>query len=133
MNVEAQRRDPNSMLNWMERMIRLRKECPELGWGDYAILKTRSSTVLALQFEWRKNALVTLHNFHEKPVTVSLALKGRSAERLMNLWSPEHSQAGPDGIQKIVLEGYGYRWYRVRSLGHILQRQKYRSGTSGAL
>ena len=124
-NVEAQRRDPNSMLNWMERMIRLRKECPELGWGDYAILKTRSSSVLALQCEWRKNALVTLHNFHEKPVTVSLALKDRSAERLMNLWSPEHSQAGPDGIHRIVLEGHGYRWYRVGSLGHILRRQKY--------
>jgi len=123
--VEVQRRDPNSMLNWTERMIRLRKECPELGWGDYAILNTRSSSVLAVHYEWRNNALVTLHNFHEKPVTVSLALSDRSGQRLMNLCSAEHSQAGPDGTQKIVLEGYGYRWYRVGSLGHILKRQKY--------
>src|SRR5207249_4442264 len=34
-NVEVQRRDNNSMLNWTERMIRLRKECPEFGWGTY--------------------------------------------------------------------------------------------------
>jgi len=124
-NVEVQRRDPNSMLNWTERMIRLRKECPELGWGDYAILNTRSSSVLAVHYEWRNNALVTLHNFHEKPVTISLTLKDKSGDRLMNLCSAEHSQAGPDGIHKIVLEGYGYRWYRVGSLGHILKRQKY--------
>src|SRR5215510_15459807 len=34
-NVEAQRRDPDSLLNCIERMIRLRKESPELGWGKY--------------------------------------------------------------------------------------------------
>ncbi len=38
-NVAAQRRDPNSLLNWMERMIRMRKEVPEIGWGDFTFLK----------------------------------------------------------------------------------------------
>src|SRR5690606_33996885 len=33
-NVEAQRRDPSSFLRWTMRMIRIRKECPEIGWGD---------------------------------------------------------------------------------------------------
>src|SRR5262249_26425542 len=37
-NVEAQRRDVNSLLNWTERIIRLRKECPEIGWGTYKVL-----------------------------------------------------------------------------------------------
>ena len=31
-NVADQRRDPNSLLNWTERLIRTRKECPEIGW-----------------------------------------------------------------------------------------------------
>jgi maltose alpha-D-glucosyltransferase/alpha-amylase len=29
-NVSEQRRDPQSLLNWTERRIRMRKECPEL-------------------------------------------------------------------------------------------------------
>src|SRR6202041_1249745 len=29
-NVADQRRDPNSLLNWMERIIRMRKEVPEI-------------------------------------------------------------------------------------------------------
>ena len=37
-NVEAQRRDPHSLLNWIERKIRMRKECPEISWGDWRIL-----------------------------------------------------------------------------------------------
>src|SRR5581483_3563253 len=39
-NVAEQRRDPNSLLNWMERIIRMRKEVPEIGWGDFTIVKT---------------------------------------------------------------------------------------------
>src|SRR5690242_14314081 len=37
-NVADQRRDPESMLNWTERIIRRRKECPEIGWGNFTIL-----------------------------------------------------------------------------------------------
>ena len=124
-NVESQRRDPNSLLNWMERMIRLRKECPEFGWGDYKILKTRSKHVLAILYEWRNNSILTVHNFHERPTAVTLRLGGEAGQRLINLWVGEHSNADREGTHSIVLEGYGYRWYRVGSLGHILKRTKY--------
>jgi maltose alpha-D-glucosyltransferase/alpha-amylase len=31
----------------------------------------------------------------------------------------------PNGKHRIALEGYGYRWYRVGGLGHILKRKTY--------
>ena len=37
-NVAKQRRDPNSLLNWTERIIRMRKEVPEVGWGDFKVI-----------------------------------------------------------------------------------------------
>ena len=123
-NVEAQRRDPTSMLSWIERMIRLRKECPEFGWGKYEIIGTRDSSVLGIRYEWRNNAIVTLHNFSDKPKSATVDL-GKGADRMMNLLIGEHSQAGPDGKHKIVLEGYGYRWYRVGGLDYIINREKY--------
>jgi maltose alpha-D-glucosyltransferase/alpha-amylase len=124
-NVESQRLDINSLLNWTERMIRLRKECPELGWGKYKILQTGHPSVLAIHYEWRNNSLVTLHNFHEKPCTVSLQIGGKEAVTLTNLLPGEPSRAMPNGKHKIALEGYGYRWYRVGGLGHILKRKTY--------
>src|SRR4051812_1155805 len=36
--VAAQRRDPESLMMWMERLIRRRRECPELGWGRVTVL-----------------------------------------------------------------------------------------------
>ena len=41
-NVAEQRRDPESLLNWTERMIRMRKEVPEIGWGDFSVLEPAS-------------------------------------------------------------------------------------------
>jgi hypothetical protein len=56
---------------------------------------------------------------------MQIDLSGQAGERLINLGPGQHSQAGPDGVHKIVLEAYGYRWYRVGGLGHILKREKY--------
>jgi maltose alpha-D-glucosyltransferase/alpha-amylase len=50
-NVEAQRRDPQSLLNWTERLIRLHKECPEFGWGRWQVLRTNSPHVLAVRYD----------------------------------------------------------------------------------
>ena len=46
MNAAKQRRDPNSLLNWTERIIRMRKEVPEIGWGDFQIIPMRDPSVL---------------------------------------------------------------------------------------
>ena len=36
-NAAMQRRHPESLLNWTERIIRMRKEVPEIGWGDFSV------------------------------------------------------------------------------------------------
>src|SRR5437868_1133048 len=62
-NVAVQRRDPGSLLNWTERLIRMRKEAPEIGWGDWDILPTRAHAVLAMRYTWRNNSVLVIHNF----------------------------------------------------------------------
>jgi maltose alpha-D-glucosyltransferase/alpha-amylase len=41
-SVAAQMREPNSLMDWTERMIRMRKEVPEIGWGDFSHFYCRS-------------------------------------------------------------------------------------------
>ena len=122
-NVEVQRRDPGSLLNWTARMIRLRKECPEIGWGDFTVLETGLETVLALRYDWRGNALVVLHNFAGEPLELDLKLAGPGGDVLVNLIEQDRSEA-EGGVHKIVLGAYGYRWYRVGGLNYALQRRK---------
>src|SRR5262249_44759496 len=71
-NVAAQRRDPESLLNWTERLIRARKECPEIGWGEFTVLRTNTPEVLVLRYDWRDTSLITMHNFSGRAQTVRL-------------------------------------------------------------
>jgi maltose alpha-D-glucosyltransferase/alpha-amylase len=123
-NVAMQRRDPNSMLNWTERMIRMRKEVPEIGWGDFTIIATRHPSLLAIRYDWRNNSVLFIHNFDKQPREVTLAV-GLNDERdlhLINLLSESHSRADDEGKHHLMLEGYGYRWFRVGGLDYLLRR-----------
>lgn len=122
-NVEAQRRDPGSLLNWTADMIRVRKECPEIGWGDSKVIPTRSPNLLVMRYDWRNNALITIHNFDDKPDEARLKL-GPGGDRLVNLLVRDESTADETGTHKITVDGYGYHWYRIGGLNHILRREK---------
>src|SRR5436189_149813 len=88
-NAADERRDPNSMLNWTERIIRMRKEVPEIGWGDFAVLVTRDPAVLAIRYDWRNNSVVFVHNLDAAPreVALSTGLEGEHGRLLVNLLS----------------------------------------------
>jgi maltose alpha-D-glucosyltransferase / alpha-amylase len=121
-NVEAQRRDPNSMLNWMERAIRLRRECPEIRWGDWRILKTEAREVLAMRYDWDRHTVVALHNFSPKPRAVRLDTRELGNPVLVNLLAMEDSRADESGWHQIQLDAYGYRWYRAGGLDRNVAR-----------
>jgi len=121
-NAAAQRRDPESLLNWTERIIRMRKEVPELGWGECAVLETGNDGVLALRYEWRNNTVVTIHNFLGEAIEIELKVGGDAGRSLTNLLSEASSEADARGRHHIILEPYGYRWYRAGGLGYLLER-----------
>jgi maltose alpha-D-glucosyltransferase/alpha-amylase len=125
-NVAAQRRDPDSLLNWMERAFRMRKEVPEIGWGDFVVLPQPERAVLVMRYEWRGNAVVFVHNFRADPLEVKLDSKalGMDGEVLVNMLSDDHNSADAKGRHCMLLEPYGYRWFRVGRLDYLLKREE---------
>lgn len=125
-NVAEQRRDPGSLLNWMERMIRMRQETQEIGWGDVEIMDVGHKSVLALRYTWRNNTVLFLHNFHAEGQVVEFRLEPPAGEpdRLVNVLSDDHSEANAEGRHVITLEPYGYRWFRVGGLDYAYRRSE---------
>jgi maltose alpha-D-glucosyltransferase/alpha-amylase len=121
-NVEAQRRDANSLLNWMERAIRMRRECPEISWGDWRILRTDAREVLAMRYEWDRHVVVAIHNFSPKPRAIALRDAKGLDPVLVNLLTTEDCRADATGRHRIQLEAYGYRWYRSGGLDRNVAR-----------
>jgi maltose alpha-D-glucosyltransferase / alpha-amylase len=132
-NVAKQRRDPNSMLNWTERIIRMRKEVPEIGWGDFKVIAARDPAVLVMRYDWRNNSVLFVHNLDEKPREVSFAvgLPGDAGKLLVNLLSEDHSKANERGKHTLMLEAYAYRWYRVGGLDYLLKRSDIDTDAAG--
>jgi maltose alpha-D-glucosyltransferase/alpha-amylase len=121
-NVADQRRDPHSLLNWTERMIRGRRECPEISWGQFTILPAGVPEVLVLRYDWRNTALLTVHNFaaHRRKARIDV---GRpDGKMLIDVFGDRHSRAGPSRVHELDLEGYGYRWFRVGAADNALNR-----------
>jgi maltose alpha-D-glucosyltransferase / alpha-amylase len=123
-NAAQQHRDPNSLLNWTERIIKMRKEVPEVGWGDFEIIQTHDRSVLAIRYDWRNNSVLFVHNLGSKPreVSISAAVAGDAGQLLVNLLSEDHSRADAGEKHCLLMEAYGYRWYRIGGLDHLMRQ-----------
>jgi maltose alpha-D-glucosyltransferase/alpha-amylase len=121
-NVETQRRDPHSLLNWMERKIRMRRECPEISWGDWKILETAADDVLVMEYTWRDHSLIVLHNFADKPRAIRISVAVAGTSMLVDLLWTNDSRAEESGYHEIQLEPYAYRWFRARGADRNVPR-----------
>ena len=117
-NVGGQRLESDSLLNWMERTIRTRKECPEFGWGKLSFLDSGHPSVMAHACEWQGSTVVAVHNFSRATATVTLKLPADTAE-VVHIYGRQLHQPVQGTAQRAVidLDGYDYRWLRVRPTG----------------
>jgi len=110
-NVADQRHDPASLYSWVARAIRVRREYPELGWGQWRTIKVSNPSVLVIEARWRDGRMITLHNLAADPATITpqgdLADLKRASQVLGDLESPYRPG------QEITLGRYGFRWLRL--------------------
>ncbi|HJP71962.1 MAG TPA: alpha-amylase family protein [Candidatus Limnocylindria bacterium] len=117
LNVQDQRRDPGSLLNWMERLIRTRKEWPAIGWGSWEVIGTRNPSVLALVFHWDGSSVLAIHNFSDAPARMTVRLPKQDAR---GRWEHIFGAGGADapslasGRLTCELPPYGYHWFGAR-------------------
>jgi maltose alpha-D-glucosyltransferase/alpha-amylase len=121
-NVANQRRDRDSLLNFVERTIRVRRECPEISWGAFEIIRSSAPDVLVLRYDWRNTSLVTLHNFASEARQVSFNVGASGGELLVDVFSETDSRAQSSDRHTINLQPYGYRWLRVGAVDNAMDR-----------
>jgi trehalose synthase len=114
-NVAAQRREPDSLLSWMERLIRRRRETPELGWGAWTVLETNVPGVLAHRCDWEGRSVVAAHNFGDQPCLVRVNLGDVPDHGRLDDLMDERGAIGEinDGSLELKMDRYGFRWFRI--------------------
>jgi maltose alpha-D-glucosyltransferase/alpha-amylase len=113
-NVLDQRHQPGSLYSWVAHAIRVRRECPELGWGEWRTLNVGDPRVLAIEAHWLDGRMVTLHNLSAGPATVRLPgdlddrAQTKDVRQVLGDAEPPHGTN-----QETTLGGYGFRWLRL--------------------
>jgi maltose alpha-D-glucosyltransferase/alpha-amylase len=113
-NVEQQRRDPHSLLNTVERMIRLRKEHPEFGFGECAIVDSPDPAVFGIRASWQGSTTIAVHNLADQPAKIRMTLPDNEASYVLDALGGDRFERQRDGTVEVRLESYGFRWLRVR-------------------
>ncbi len=121
-NVASQQREPDSLLRWMEHVIRRRKETPEFGWGTTSLLDTGNDTVLAHRCDWEGGSVMAVHNLSDVPCVVTIALECEPGSVLRDLLEPGEAPIASNGSceAELQLESYGFRWFRIVPADHPL-------------
>jgi trehalose synthase len=112
--VAKQRREPDSLLSYMRRLVDAYRDCPELAWGSYTVLDpgTDARPVFAHSCTAEGATVVALHNFADREVTASIT--GLSGRSLVDVLDPT-AKAVPvrKGRIEVTLPRYGNRWLRM--------------------
>jgi maltose alpha-D-glucosyltransferase / alpha-amylase len=113
-NVDRQRYDAQSLLNWLERMIRRRKDCPAFGMGDCSFIDTGHPALLAQRCDHDGRAVFALHNFGARRLHFMLPVQDPDAPGglgcVHDILAGRRDEVQVDGHYRVTLPPYGYRW-----------------------
>jgi maltose alpha-D-glucosyltransferase/alpha-amylase len=112
-NVEAQLREPNSLLNWMKRMLATRKTSHAFGRGKLTFLRPGNRKILAYLRELEDKVILCVANLSRTAQPVELDLrrfKGRVPVELFGL-----TPFPPIGELPylLTLPGSGFYWFKL--------------------
>ena len=118
-NVEAQLREPASLLNWNRRMLAVRKGFRAFGRGRLTFLRPGNRKILAYLREYGDEIILCVANLARsaQPVELDLArYKGRVPVELMG-----RTPFPPIGDLPylLTLGGHGFLWFRLAAGGEV--------------
>ncbi len=113
LNVEAQARNPSSLLHWMKRVIAVRKNYKAFGRGKIKFLEPGNRKILAYVVEWENEALLCVVNLSRSSQPVELDLSDFIDRVPVELLG--HTTFPPIGALPylLTLKGYGTYGFRL--------------------
>jgi maltose alpha-D-glucosyltransferase/alpha-amylase len=114
-NVEAQENSPFSLLNWMKRLVQVRKQHRAFGRGSIEFLQPENPHVLAYLREHEKDTVLVVNNLSGAAQAVRLDL-GRFAG-CVPVEMLGHTEFLPidETPYALTLSPYGFFWFAIRS------------------
>lgn len=114
-NVEAQQRSPFSLLNWMKRLIQVRKAHQAFGRGSIEFLNPSNEHVLAYIRSYEGDVILVVNNLSASAQVVTLDLSKYAG--CVPLEMLGHTEFLPidQAPYALTLSPYGFFWFAIRA------------------
>ena len=112
-NVEAQSRDPHSILNWMRRMLAVRARHPAFGRGTLTLLYPKNRKILAYLREYHGDTLLCVANVAHSPQAVELDLSQFAGRVPVELNAGTSFPPIGELTYLLTLPPYGFYWFAL--------------------
>jgi len=110
-NVEAQARDPHSLLNWMRRMLALRRKHRAFGRGKLRFLFPGNRKILAYLREYDGEHILCVANLARAPQAVELDLSAFNGRVPVEMMGATPFPAIGTLTYLLTLPPYGFYWF----------------------
>ncbi|CAN5808609.1 MAG: hypothetical protein ACR2GI_00905 [Thermomicrobiales bacterium] len=104
---------PDSHLNWIAGLMRTRRECGEIGAGEWSPIKTGNDATPGLRHDMNDSSTVILNNLSNTCHTIELDLDEGKITTLTDLLGDRRYEALDAENPRVRMNGYGYRWMRI--------------------
>ncbi|WP_075216206.1 maltose alpha-D-glucosyltransferase [Mongoliimonas terrestris] len=112
-NVEAQSRDPHSLLNWMRRMLALRRQRQAFGRGTLRFLYPGNRKILAYLREHGEETILCVVNLSRTPQAVELDLSAFAGRVPVEMTGGSPFPPIGQLTYLLTLPPYGFYWFEL--------------------
>jgi maltose alpha-D-glucosyltransferase / alpha-amylase len=113
-NVEAQERSPFSLLNWMKRLIQVRKGHQAFGRGSIEFLQPENGHILAYLREYDGDTILVVNNLSGTAQAVRLDLSRFAGCTPVELLGQTAFLPVEESPYALTLAPYGFFWFSLR-------------------
>ena len=109
-NVADQQADPGSLLSWVRQMLGVRRERPEMGFGEFDIVEAGDRALLAYVRTHDDARTLVVANFSRKVVRATVDGATLEASSATDVVRSEPVRLEPDGGLGVDIEPLTFHW-----------------------
>jgi maltose alpha-D-glucosyltransferase / alpha-amylase len=114
-NVDAQLRQPHSLLRWVQRFIGLRKAHPVFGLGSFEALVPENPRIFAHIRQYEEDVILCVHNLARSAQAVELDLRWFAGYVPEEMFGHSRFPAIGDLPYLLTLAPRGFFWFKLRA------------------
>ncbi len=112
-NVESQENDKNSFLNFMRKIVALRKDLTVIGEGVFSIIDSDYPELLIHKIQGEEDTLIAIHNLSDKSLEIKPDIEFKGARVILG---------NNNEVDLHHISPYGYRWVLQKTKNRIIRK-----------